>query len=58
MTVQSLIDLAREREGLSTDDVLASLLPLFRQVAACHERGLVAPLQGLEALVTSTSSSE
>ena len=50
MTIQPLIDLAREREGLSTDDVLASLLPLFRQVAACHERDLVAPLEGLDAL--------
>ena len=50
MTIQTLIDLAREREGLTTDDVLASLLPLFRQVAACHERGLVAPLRGLGAL--------
>jgi hypothetical protein len=50
VTVQALIDLAREREGLSTDDLLASLLPLFRQVAACHEQGLAAPLRGLGAL--------
>jgi hypothetical protein len=50
MTFQELIDLARERDGLSTDDVLASLLPLFRQVAACHEQGLVAPLRGIDSL--------
>lgn len=50
MSIQPLVDLARERDGLSTDDVLTSLLPLFRQVVACHERGLVAPLEGIEAL--------
>ena len=33
--------------GLQTDDVLAALLPLFRQVAAWHEQSLVAPLDGL-----------
>ena len=50
MSIQQLVDLARERDGLSTDDVLTSLLPLFRQVVACHERGLVAPLEGIDAL--------
>src|SRR4051812_39049535 len=50
MSIQPLIDLARSRDGLSTDDVLTSLLPLFRQVAACHERGLVAPLEGIHKL--------
>ena len=50
MTFQALLDLAREREGLATDDVLASLLPLLRQVAACHEQGLVAPLRGIDRL--------
>ncbi len=34
MSIQPLVDLARQREGLSTDDVLTSLLPLFRQVVA------------------------
>src|SRR4030095_12850340 len=33
--------------GFQTDDVLAALLPLFRQVAAWHEQTLVAPLHGL-----------
>lgn len=50
MTFQQLLDLAIERDGLSTDDVLASLLPLLRQVAACHEEGLVAPLRGIDHL--------
>ncbi len=50
MSMQPLIDVATERGGLSTDDVLTSLLPLFRQVAECHERGLVAPLEGIESL--------
>jgi len=34
MSIQPLIDLAREHEGLSTDDVLASLLPLSPWSAA------------------------
>ena len=51
MTIQALIDFAAERGGLATDDVLASLLPLFRQVAGCHEAGFVAPLRGIDALV-------
>ena len=29
--------------GFATDDVLAALLPLIDQVAAAHQRGLVAP---------------
>ncbi len=36
--------------GFQTDDVLAAVLPLFRQVAAWHEEGLVAPLDGIERL--------
>jgi hypothetical protein len=47
LAVQELVDLARERGGLGADDLLASLLPLFRQVAALHQQGLVAPLRGL-----------
>ena len=50
MSIQPLVDLARQREGLSTDDVLTSLLPLYRQVVLCHERGLVAPLEGIDKL--------
>lgn len=41
--------------GFETDDVLAALLPLMRQVLATHEAGLVAPLDGIKDLtVTAT----
>ena len=40
-----------EGVGFQTDDVLAAVLPLFRQVAAWHEQSLVAPLHGLATLV-------
>lgn len=36
--------------GFGTDDVLAAVLPLFREVAQAHERGLVAPLEGTDAV--------
>jgi predicted DNA-binding WGR domain protein len=36
--------------GFSTEDVLASFLPLARQVAAAHAAGRVAPLDGIAAL--------
>jgi hypothetical protein len=39
-----------ERGSFETDDALGALLPLMRQVLAAHERGTVAPLQGLDAL--------
>ncbi len=47
---QTLVDLARERGGLAADDVIAALLPVFRQVADLHAQGLVAPLRGTGAL--------
>ena len=37
--------------GFETDDVLAALLPLMKQVLAAHEAGLVAPLNGIQDLV-------
>src|SRR5438128_342875 len=37
--------------GFETDDVLAALLPLMKQVLAAHEAGLVAPLDGIQDLV-------
>jgi hypothetical protein len=49
--VQDLIDLARDRGGLAPDDAVEALLPLFREVAALHAEGLVAPLRGTDALV-------
>ena len=36
--------------GFETEDVLATLLPLMKQVLAAHEAGLVAPLDGLQDL--------
>jgi hypothetical protein len=39
-----------EAGGLSTDDTLAALLPLFSQVAEAHQRGEVAPLDGIAKL--------
>ncbi len=37
--------------GLPTDDVLALILPLLRQVAGWHDEGRVAPLDGLVSVV-------
>jgi DNA polymerase III delta prime subunit len=39
-----------EAGGFTTEDALASVLPLVRQVAAAHSAGLVAPLQGINAI--------
>jgi predicted DNA-binding WGR domain protein len=40
-----------EKGGFETDDVLAALLPLMKQVLAAHAGGLVAPLNGVRDLV-------
>ncbi len=40
--------LGGEERQRSTDDVLAMTLPLLEQVAALHEQGLVAPLEGVD----------
>src|SRR5215467_8597731 len=37
--------------GFETDDVLAALLPLMKQVLAVHEDGFVAPLDGIQHLL-------
>lgn len=39
-----------DQGGFGIDDALALLLPLFRQVAAAHDHGRVAPLQGTASL--------
>ena len=39
------------RGGFETDDALATLLPLLKQVLEVHEAGLVAPLDGIEDLL-------
>ncbi len=38
------------RGGFETDDTLAALVPLMKQVLAVHETGLVAPLEGINEL--------
>ncbi len=37
-----------DKGGFETDDVLAAILPLMKQVLAAHEQGLVAPLDGVQ----------
>lgn len=41
--------------GFETDDVLAAVLPLMKQVLAAHEAGLVAPLDGVRDLTLTES---
>src|SRR5512137_430392 len=41
------------RGGFQTDDVLAAMLPLLRQIARFHSLDLVAPLEGLAAVTVS-----
>ncbi|WP_300399834.1 AAA domain-containing protein [Nocardioides sp.] len=48
--VRRLVADAGSRGGLPLDDVLALTLPLLEAVAEIHDRGLVAPLRGLDAL--------
>lgn len=44
-------DLLKQRHALSTDQLLVSLLPLFRQVQETHSLDRVAPLEGIDALL-------
>jgi hypothetical protein len=46
VSLRSLLGIEEHRR--STDDVLAAAMPLFRQVAALHDEGLVGPLVGVE----------
>jgi hypothetical protein len=49
-----LLDLLGAEETLrGSDDVLAMTLPLLDQVLEVHERGLVAPLEGIEDILVS-----
>ena len=41
-----LLQAGLERGGFQTDDVLAVVLPLFRQTLALHEQGMVGPFDG------------
>jgi len=40
-----------ENAGFETDDVLAAILPLMKQVVATHELGQMAPLKGIDDLL-------
>jgi predicted DNA-binding WGR domain protein len=40
------LEFLRSRRGFTTEDVLATMLPLLRQVEATHAAGHVAPLEG------------
>jgi hypothetical protein len=51
MSASDLVALAVSQGGLGNDALLAAVLPLFHETAAVHERGLVAPLRGLDQLV-------
>lgn len=50
MTFHELLFRALEHGGFSTEDALASFLPLARQTAQIHASGRVAPLDGVDAL--------
>ena len=39
-----------ERGGFETEDVLAAVMPLMREVLAIHEAGDVAPLKGIASI--------
>ncbi|WP_328320006.1 AAA domain-containing protein [Kribbella sp. NBC_00382] len=46
--MRDLVALAVSQGGLGNDALLAAVLPLFHATAEVHERGLVAPLRGLD----------
>ncbi|MGW6280875.1 AAA domain-containing protein [Kribbella sp. NPDC055071] len=48
MSAEDLVALAVSTGGLGNDALLAAVLPLLHATAEVHERGLVAPLRGLE----------
>jgi hypothetical protein len=56
MSAQDLVALAVSQGGLGNDALLAAVLPLFHETAAVHERGLVAPLCGLDRLTVDEQS--
>ncbi|MCO6453960.1 MAG: DUF4011 domain-containing protein, partial [Pirellulaceae bacterium] len=50
LTLERFLDQRWQAGGFSTEDVLASFLPLLRQTIATHQAGQVAPLEGLDEL--------
>lgn len=55
-TAADLVNLSVDNGGLSNDALLAALLPLFRETAEIHDRGLVAPLRGIGRLTLDEQS--
>lgn len=53
----ALLEAGTSRGGLQTDDVLAVLLPLLREVTALHERELVASLDGTSSYIVTDAGS-
>jgi predicted DNA-binding WGR domain protein len=53
----ALLDAGASRGGLQTDDVLTVVLPLLQEVAALHERELVASLDGVASYEVSAAGS-
>ncbi|HEY3560431.1 MAG TPA: AAA domain-containing protein [Kribbella sp.] len=56
MSAEDLVALAVSQGGLGNDALLAAVLPLFHETAAVHERGLVAPLRGLDRITVDEQS--
>ncbi|MFC0626602.1 AAA domain-containing protein [Kribbella deserti] len=56
MKAAELVALAVDQGGLGSDALLAAVLPLFHQTAEVHERGLVAPLRGLDRITLDEQS--
>lgn len=50
MTFADFLQTRLAADGFTTEDALASFLPLAREVQEAHAAGLVAPLQGIEEL--------
>jgi superfamily I DNA and/or RNA helicase len=50
MSFTEFLEQRLEGGGFTTEDALSALLPLVRQVVAAHRAGMVAPLQGINAL--------
>ena len=50
MTFEQFLNEKLIGEDISTEDVLASFLPLLREVIEAHRHGLVAPLEGTQDL--------
>jgi hypothetical protein len=56
VSAEDLVALAVSQGGLGNDALLAAVLPLFHETAAVHERGLVAPLRGLDRITVDEQS--